>query len=61
MPSDENYVLQRVLQATDPVELRAAAAALLHVRDGANKDLALCLRLGDKVHKQYVLDGRMKR
>lgn len=61
MPADESYVLQRVLRATNPVELRAAAAALLHVRDRSNKDLALCLRQGEQVYKQYVQDGKMKR
>jgi hypothetical protein len=61
MPSDENYTLQRVLNATTPVELNAAAVSLSRMRDAANNDVALCLRKGEKVYKAYIKDGKTKR
>lgn len=61
MPSDESYVLQRVLNASNPVELNSAAVELSRIRDAANRDAALYLQKGEQIYKEYLQNGKMKR
>lgn len=59
--SDENYVLRRVLNATNPVELNAAAMELSRIRDSSNLEVSLYLQQGEKIYQSFMADGQTKR
>jgi hypothetical protein len=61
MPADdESYSLKRVLNATNPAELHAAAKSLSRLRDATNHTVASYLQKGDQIYQAHVKAGKMK-
>ena len=59
--SSENPVLRRLLEATDPGDIKAAAIELLKIHDATNFEVSRYLQEGERIYKAYMADGKMKR